>query len=64
MPVVLAPEAYSAWMGPGKGGIESLVDILSSGAVTELTYYPVSKRVNAVRNNGPGNIESVDLPEQ
>jgi len=62
MPVVLVPEAYEAWMGPGKGEGESLLDILSSGVVTDFTFYPVSKRVNAVRNNEPGNIEPVDLP--
>jgi len=61
MPVVLSPEAYSAWMGPGKDGVESLLDILSSGAVTEFAYYPVSKQVNAVRNNEPRNIEPVEV---
>jgi len=61
MPVVLTPEAYTAWMEPGKGGVESLLDILSSGVVTELDYYPVSKQVNAVRNNEPGNIEPVEV---
>jgi len=61
MPVVLAPEAYEAWMEPGKGGVESLLDILSSWAVTEFAYYPVSKQVNAVRNNEPGNIKPVEV---
>jgi len=61
MPVVLAPEAYAAWMEPGKDEVESLLDILSSGAVTEFAYYPVSKRVNAVRNNEPGNIKPVEV---
>ena len=61
MPVVLAPEAYTAWMETGKDEVESLLDILSSGAVTDFTFYLVSKRVNAVRNNGPGNIEAVEV---
>lgn len=61
MPVVLAPEAYEAWMGPGKDGVESLLEILSSGAVTDFTFYPVSKQVNAVRNNEAGNIEPVGV---
>jgi len=60
MPVVLAPEAYEAWMEPGKDEVESLLDILSSGAVTDFTFYPVSKQVNAVRNSGPGNNEPVE----
>ena len=59
--VVLAPEAYTAWMATGKGGAESLLDILSSGAVTDFTFYPVSKQVNSVGNNEPGNIEPVEL---
>jgi len=61
MPVVLAPGAYAAWMEPGKDGVESLLDILSWGSVTDFTSYPVSKQVNAVRNNEPGNIEPVEV---
>ena len=61
MPVALAPEVYDAWMEPGKDGVESLLDILSWGAVTEFTFYPVSKQVNTVRNNDPGNIEAVEV---
>ncbi len=61
MPVILAPEVYAAWVETGKGGTESVLEILSSGAVTEFAYYPVSKQVNAVRNNGPGNIEPVEV---
>jgi len=60
IPVVLAPEAYTAWMEPGKNGVESLQELLSWGSVTDFTFYPVSKQVNAVRNNGPENIEPVE----
>ena len=61
MPMVLGLEAYAEWMEPGNDRVESLLEILSSGAVTEFTYYPVSKQVNAVRNNEAGNIEPVEL---
>jgi len=61
MPIVLSWEAHAAWKEPGKGGVESLLDILSSVAVTEFAYYPVSKQVNAVRNNEPRNIEPVEV---
>jgi len=64
MPVVLAPKAYDAWMGPGKDEVESLLNILSWGSVADFSFYPVSKHVNSVQNNEPGNIEPVDLPEQ
>ena len=61
MPLILAPEAYAAWMEPGKDGVESLLDILSWGSVADFSFYPVSKQVNAVRNNGPDNIEPVEV---
>ncbi len=61
MPLVLTPEVYAAWMAPGRGGAESLMEILSSWSVTEFAYYLVSKHVNSVWNNEPGNIETVEV---
>ncbi len=51
MPVVLKPEAYDSWLDPGNHNVEELNRILKDGAVNDFKYYPVSKRVNTVRNN-------------
>lgn len=61
MPVVLQPDSYKAWMDHDGYKIESLQEILSRNSVTEFAFYPVSKNVNAVRNNEPGNIEPVEV---
>lgn len=56
MPVILKPEAYDAWLDPGNQDIDSLRLIIKDQIFTELTSVPVSKQVNAVRNNSPDNI--------
>lgn len=61
MPVVLQPDAYYSWMDHNEYKIESLQDLLSRKSVTEFAFYPVSKKVNAIRNNEPENIEPVEL---
>lgn len=61
MPVVLQPDAYDSWMDHDGYKTESLQETLSRKAVSEFAFYPVSKKVNAVRNNEPGNIEPVEV---
>jgi putative SOS response-associated peptidase YedK len=51
MPVILNPESYDAWLDPSNQDAAKLSSILEAGHVRELTRYPVSKRVNSVRNN-------------
>ena len=61
MPVALAPEAYDAWLDHEDQEISHLQEVLSRSAITEFAFYPVSKQVNTVRNNEPGNIEPVEV---
>ena len=57
MPVVLSPEDYKAWLAPESevGELESLLH------ATNLSYYPVDRRVGRVRENDPGLTESINL---
>lgn len=56
MPVILKPDAYHPWLDPDHQDIASLRDIINTGIHTALASYPVSKEVNAVKNNRPENI--------
>ncbi|MGM0454211.1 MAG: SOS response-associated peptidase [Thermodesulfobacteriota bacterium] len=60
MPVVLKPEAYDAWMDHDTPGTRQLQEMLSQSSITEFSFFPVSKQVNSVGNNDPGNIEPVE----
>ncbi|HIC80637.1 MAG TPA: SOS response-associated peptidase, partial [Kiloniellaceae bacterium] len=62
MPVILTPEAVGPWLDPasGQGDLFPLLRSLPSAAVT-LT--PVSKRVNAVREDDAGLLAESVLPE-
>jgi putative SOS response-associated peptidase YedK len=55
MPIVLKPEHYGEWLDP-KTSPERVQQIIEA-AVTELTGYAVSTRVNNPRNQGPELIE-------
>jgi putative SOS response-associated peptidase YedK len=64
MPVVLAPEAMSAWLSPDPRDASELLPLLAPAPAGDWAMHPVSKRVNAVRNDAPDLIEPVDLPTQ
>ena len=64
MPVILKPEAYDPWLNPDNQQAESLQDIIQNRIYTELKSVPVSKQVNAVRNNRPDNIRPLELYSQ
>ncbi|MSO70694.1 MAG: SOS response-associated peptidase [Alphaproteobacteria bacterium] len=53
MPVILPPEAVGAWLDP-KSQPEDLQGLLRPYPAKEMTYYPVSTRVNSVRNDDAG----------
>jgi putative SOS response-associated peptidase YedK len=57
MPVILDPHAYVAWLDADNQDVNALGAILHTGIIAELTYRPVSPRVNAARNNSPDNIK-------
>lgn len=52
MPVILDRECWSAWLDPGTG-VEEASSLAHRAAPESLAAYPVSTRVNNVRNDGP-----------
>jgi len=60
MPVALDPGAYGEWLGHENLEVSHLQEVLFRSAITEFAFYPVSKQVNAARNNGPENIVAVE----
>lgn len=61
MPVILKPKAFDLWLDRKNRDVRSLQDLIQSKIHTELKAVPVSKQVNSVRVNRPGNIKPVDL---
>jgi putative SOS response-associated peptidase YedK len=57
MPMIIEPDRWSDWLDPGNSDVADLKSLLSPAAVAGLDTYPVSTRVNSVRNNGPELIE-------
>jgi len=60
MPVILKPQVYEPWLDPGNQDVVELGNMLKNEIITELVSYPVSKQVNATRNNDPSCIEPVE----
>lgn len=61
MPMIVAPEDYTRWLDPANADIE---DLIAPFPGERMTYYPISTRVNAVRNDGPTLIERFEaVPE-
>jgi putative SOS response-associated peptidase YedK len=52
MPVVIAPEAYAAWLDPAVDG-EAARELLGTPGMIEWTREPVSTRVNKVDHDDP-----------
>ncbi len=59
MPVILKPEDHAFWLDPDNADVEGLRKVVLKEAVQDLAGYPVSRRVNSVKNNEPGLIEVV-----
>jgi putative SOS response-associated peptidase YedK len=62
MPVVVPQEQWSRWLDPSVPGDEGLLQALIPAVAQGLTAFPVSTRVNNVRNNGPDLLEQAPLP--
>jgi putative SOS response-associated peptidase YedK len=60
MPVILKPQVYEPWLNPGNQDVVELGKMLKNEIITELVSYPVSKQVNAARNNDPSCIQPVE----
>lgn len=60
MPVVLPPERWEEWLDPSNADTEALARLLAPAPDDLLTLYPISTKVNSVRNDGPDLIEPAD----
>jgi putative SOS response-associated peptidase YedK len=62
MPVLIPEEAWERWLDPSRTDGEALAELKGLLVPTpegELELYPVSRRVNDVRNDGPDLIERI-----
>ncbi len=57
MPVIVAPEHAPRWLDSAVRDIEDLLQPFASNA---MTAYPVSRLVNAVRNDGPELVQPIE----
>ena len=62
MPVMLSPDAFDRWLDP-QADVETAQDLLAPYPDDALTAYPISTRVNAVRNDDPSILEPLDTDE-
>lgn len=53
MPVILAPDDYDLWLDPGLTRSDAVVDLLRPFDAKLMRCYPVSTRVNLVKNDDP-----------
>jgi putative SOS response-associated peptidase YedK len=63
MPVLLPREAWDDWLDPALDDRDYLQSLLAPPPDDVLGMYPISTRVNNVRNQGPELIEPVEEPE-
>jgi putative SOS response-associated peptidase YedK len=59
MPVIVAPEDYAAWLDPSIDDAVAIAAMLSPFPAEQMRAYPVSARVNNVKNDGPDLIEAI-----
>ena len=62
MPVVLAPEAWPAWLGEEPADPAQLKSLLAPYPSEGMICWPVSPRVGSVKNNDPSLVEPITLP--
>ncbi|WP_435742235.1 SOS response-associated peptidase [Nocardioides sp. SYSU DS0663] len=62
MPLMVAPDRWSAWLDP-TAPRDALLDLLVPAAPGALEAYPVSRAVSNVRNNGPELVAPLPLDE-
>ena len=53
MPVLLRQRDYEAWLDPGNEKTDALKDMLKPYPAEEMRAYPITLRVNNVKNDGP-----------
>jgi putative SOS response-associated peptidase YedK len=63
MPVIIAPDAWSLWLGAEPAGEGEIRGLLRPAPAEGLIRYPVARSVGDVRNDGPILVEPIVLPE-
>ncbi|MDH3647336.1 MAG: SOS response-associated peptidase [Gammaproteobacteria bacterium] len=53
MPVILAPDSFSAWLAPDENDVDKLQKLLVPVPAESISIWPVSRRVNDPRNEEP-----------
>jgi putative SOS response-associated peptidase YedK len=53
MPVIVRPEDYARWLDPGLADREAIEPMLAPFPAELMCAYPISTRVNDVKNEGP-----------
>jgi putative SOS response-associated peptidase YedK len=61
MPVILPSKAWAAWLGEEAAEEAALKDLLVPYPADDMAMWPVSQRVNSVRNNDASLIERMEL---
>jgi putative SOS response-associated peptidase YedK len=61
MPVIVPREAYEQWLDPTEPDPDALLDAFPADA---MTYWPVSMRVNSVKNDDPACIEPIGSDDE
>lgn len=63
MPVVIAESDWERWLDPTVGERTVVEQLMVPAQSSQLAAYPVSVRVNSVRNNGPELVDPLPLEE-
>ena len=61
MPVLLPQRDYEAWLDPANEQTDALKKMLKPYPAEEMRAYPISLRVNNVKNDGPEIIEPASI---
>ncbi len=59
MPVILNSKYYDAWLDTALQDFGQCNRILKDGAIRDFQFYPVSTKVNSVRNNDPSLVQPI-----
>ena len=60
MPVILDPKFHEKWLNADIQDPKALQVIINDGIIHNMSFYPVSKTVNSVKNNDPNCIKPVE----
>jgi len=61
MPVILSSSYHDAWLDPELQNPNRILTILEEGMEKDMTYHPVSAKVNAAKNNDPACKDPIDI---